>query len=201
MKKRSPWILLVLMGVLVAVSCSKKTDVPVGPKTNQSSVCSPFVTFGASTVGSVATAANGYIQASQYNNPQSCLVHNLEVYVSAAYGPVRAAIYTDASNAVGNLVVETASQPATVGWNILPVPATYLDPGKYWLALQVGDDGMGNGTNANYDPGSPGTGTLFPFTYGVFPSTFSAAYYSNNWSIKADTCPAITRTPTPTATP
>jgi hypothetical protein len=180
------------------------TMTPTPTPTTPPSACS---SFGASVPGTrMGDIGGGTARLARHTNSTLSTVTGVAFYLdwtypaSSAWG--RVFIYT-VSGSTGlpeNLVAESVStQPLGIGWNVLPVPATTLEPGDYWLGANVSV----NGTNYSWYYDAPSGGAL------LSPYAVDDPAYPNLWNRTTGGQPRYTfrtvcsgvLTPTITGTP
>ncbi len=180
-------------------------------------VCTWVQTTGPAVPGTTPSANGINTQAgSLYSFSNGATVTSMAISMTAATAPVSAilGIYANVTgNTPGRLLVQTQQTAVTAGLNTLPVPATALPAGSYWLAFYVtGTTGTvactGSGTSYSEGiSGGPYNGMQDPFTANGTAgaaSTLSYQVYANScvgfvpsWT----STPTITNTPTITPTP
>lgn len=83
---------------------------------------------------------NGFVMYKQISMAYSTLneVATVSVYVSAGYGPIQAALYTDYGGQP-NALVETSNLAYALnpGWNVITFSTNFLSPGTYWIAVEA----------------------------------------------------------------
>jgi hypothetical protein len=199
--------LFVLGALLLAgsLACKKTYNVaPLAPGTAPVSTptpaCFPFSTFGNTTVGSGGNQLEGFLVTTEYTLTQPAMVYSLALYIQLGLNQVRVAIYANNAGQPGALIVQSQAQQEQAGWNTVPIPATTLAPGNYWLAYQF----PGSDTAATYYTGSPAPGLYASAaSFGNFPATFpltGASTYNADFSFYANYCPVVAATNTPTST-
>lgn len=159
-------------------------------------------TFGVTLAGEYAAgpfAGQGiFWQTASLSQPAT--LTGLVFQSSGGGGNVRVAIYGGSG-----LVAQSSPMETVAGWNIFPMPNTYLAPGGYTLAFQV--EGVANAPSG--EAGLVATGTTLGYTgyyaYAPFPAALPTAAYTNSTEyigFYALGCPAPvwTNTPTPNAT-
>jgi alpha-amylase len=91
---------------------------------------------------------------------------------------VRLALYSNNSNAPGQLLASATALPASVGVNEAPIPATVLQAGVYWIMLlSDGAVNQSSGLALGAEPSTSATSELYwaaPLSFSSpFPSTYS----------------------------
>ncbi len=205
---------MVLAGIL---SCQKNYTVsPLStlstsaPTLTATPVCSTFSILGNNVVGAYSSQLEGYLAGTKFQLTQSGMVYSLSIYLQLGLTKFSLAIYADNGGQPGNLVVQSAAQQDNSGWNTVPVPATYLFPGNYWLVFLTSS----SDTVALYEnPGVSGNGVYDTYSGSGFPTAFpiaGAGYNYSGWDLYANYCPMTlatatpptsTFTPVPTSTP
>jgi|GEM_PF-5295196 len=60
---------------------------------------------------------------------------NIRIKLSGSSN-IRVAIYSDNAGAPGTILAQSGSVACVAGWNVIPIAATALSAGNYWLASQ-----------------------------------------------------------------
>jgi hypothetical protein len=143
------------------------------------------------------TSVQGYARATQAELTLTIAKVTSMHFYSSTTGNFRLGIYDDNGGSPDDLLWQSASTAATVGWNTVNIPTASqptLQPGIYWLAYQWDSTAAG----PNYIPGSSGTGNSIAISYGDFPSSWTGGSASGDqWSIYATYEITGTTTPTP----
>jgi len=135
------------------------------------------------TVGSTAATAAGRVRAIWFEVTEPQIVDGIAIYnVATVAGNVRVAIYgrvtTEETPVGAPLVVESASV-ACAGANtiqVIPITATQLAPGRYYVAAQYDDVTHTFGSMIRTAGGVPfvNAAAYFDQVYGAFTNPFPA---------------------------
>jgi hypothetical protein len=124
-----------------------------------------------SEIGNSAVASNsldaidGLLMWQKVDLPATLALQAINVYISAGSGSWRAAIYRDGPNKPGQLIVQSAALTAAAPvWNRAPLASPALEPGAYWLGLQVSSPSL-----AGRYRGNGGTVAFAEAPFGAFP--------------------------------
>lgn len=116
----------------------------------------------------------GYLGASKYTLGEEGQISSISLYLYAAAGNIRLAIYTDDGGAPDALQCESGIEGAGVGWNTIDTTTTpTLSAGTYWLAWQV--DNVS--TNISALDGDANQHAYVTHTWGAFPDPFGSPSY------------------------
>lgn len=129
---------------------------------------------------------NGLLFGQQMFLPVAASPVSLSVYITAALGKMRLALYAaDGPNGVpGTLVVETRENSPSTGWNALVVTnPQVLAAGRYWLYMQQSDGRLSFGASS----GASGIRRWCTMKYGSFPQIAPNMDQSStgSWSLYA----------------
>ena len=110
--------------------------------------------FGYTTeFASADNDANGDQVATRATLIEAATVNAITAFIKGPPGQhVRYAIYADNDGEPGALIVQSESDQTgsnSFHWRTLPVPATTLDPGVYWLAISAGHQNIQYAYDAN----------------------------------------------------
>jgi lysophospholipase L1-like esterase len=149
-------------------------------------------TFGATAPGSsTASPGSGWKFGSPYPLSSAATATAFEFYASG--GPAAQtftpAIYSSTGSAPGTLLATgstvTVQANQAAGWVTVPLPATPLNPGTYYLVLVTGP--TSNNANFYYTPGGPNDGVYNPNTPGTPTPTFGTPSTEPRlWSFRVD---------------
>lgn len=124
-----------------------------------------------SEIGNSAVASNsldaidGLLMWQKVDLSSTLALQAINVYISAGSGSWRAAIYRDGPNKPGQLIVQSAALTAAApAWNRAPLASPALEPGAYWLGLQVSSPSL-----AGRYRGNGGTVAFAESPFGAFP--------------------------------
>ena len=92
---------------------------------------SSYFPFGVS--GQLPT---GFLSAFAVDVPTPGTMVGIGYYGTAAGDGIKVGLYSDANGAPGSLIVEAFAGTTTAGSVVLPVQATPLLPGVYWIAYE-----------------------------------------------------------------
>lgn len=155
------------------------------------------ITMGEATITGGADSGNGNLLiAQQATLIQDATLQNLSFYVTAAAGKLRLGLYdsTGPSRTPGKLLAATPEITPVVGWNTIPVPATPLLAGVYWLSYFASSNGLA------FRNQQSGAAQWRALTYGPLPTIFSASPLSTqatHWSFYATLATAVAVIPPP----
>jgi len=126
-----------------------------------------MATFGNTTIKPDPTyIMSGIIFGTKYPLAQEGQITSISVYLSAAAGDIRHAIYSDDAGAPDALQCETDPAAAAIGWNPLnTLTNPTLQPGDYWIVTQVSSDISEVRTTV----GDPDQGFWLFRAWGAFP--------------------------------
>jgi len=125
-----------------------------------------------------------YLGASKYALSEEGQISSISLYLYAAAGNIRFAIYTDDAGAPDALQCETGIESAGVGWNTIDTTTNpTLPAGNYWLAWQVDSDT----SNLSVLNGDANQHAYLSHAWGAFPDPFGTpdAYQAYAYSIYA----------------
>jgi len=127
-------------------------------------------TFGNTTIkATLVGEASGFLAAVKYPLAEEGQIISISIYLSPAVGDIRCAIYSDDAGAPNALQCETGIAATAVGWNVLATNTNpVLQPGNYWIAIQVTSDTSKFRTQA----GSTNQGAYRAFAWAAFPNPF-----------------------------
>jgi hypothetical protein len=165
--------------------------------------CPDVQVFGKTTTGSYGNPAVGYVLASGFDLTEKGNLYQLSDDFAGSGGQASMALYADdgTGNGPSTLIVQSAAQTVTAGWNHFLIPSTTLDVGRYWIATLIGS-GVTGGLYETYLSSGGGHYALAQAgTPGNAPA--SAAWTKGSdyaWDQNAGYCAFTPHTPTPTAT-
>jgi hypothetical protein len=152
------------------------------PTATATSVCG---TVGQLTPIGNYSEGNGFIMYKQISMAYPTLneVATVSVYVSAGYGPIQAALYTDYGGQPNDLV-ETSNLAYALnpGWNVITFSTNFLGPGTYWIAVEATNTAL-----VRYAD-QPGPDYFAYQAFGTWPAQASVENQLGNANIQGFVC-------------
>lgn len=135
-----------------------------------------------------------FLAAQPIEVTQPSTLESLSIFVSAASGGLRLALYdaSGPSGRPGTLLAETDAVAATTGWNTIPVNTSLLlAPGTYWVAFLP----QSNALHTPVTRVGPTFNVYRSVPFGPMPASFGSAISEpGHWSIHATVVPVLAST-------
>jgi hypothetical protein len=153
--------------------------------------CPSPTTFGKTAPGgSTGNYSSGNVLATVFAMTGPARVVKLHCYLpNSPTGLIKMALYNDAGGVPGTLLSQSSNQVPVSGWNTVDIPDTAsLPTADYWIAFIASAP---SGIDMSLDFTPVGGGQFQFWSFGPFPTTFSAGGGNQDWNFAfyADKCP------------